>query len=250
VLSTSLARGDIQRGCGLKRTAGAVYLEVGASPNGQPLENFLVDAPSPYVTKQKIGVDFVQDKTTGVWHIFDHVGAQYYPFASDFLEEARLHGVSRKIARSSRFDHLTSDSRLYVVHPHAIVTNAREIHPHLPEHRLKHRCAHFARSGDDAHLHDPDLSCSRLWYGLAPANSTRITSDGGLLPERQLTPDTAYVVEPLPFETPAPHYASGIVAVLPITSISVIASKDGSHAATAAKLQAAVRGIPVNVRTD
>ena len=245
-----LARSTIARGCGDARTAGAVYLESGLSPSGRlDLEHFLADPPVEYKTDQKIGVDFVQDKN-GTWHIFDWVGSEHYPYPSDFLEEGRLHGFSRKISRNSQFDKLTPDSRLVFVHPRAIVTNARDIHPHLPEHRIKHHCAHYAKTGDDKHIHEPGTSCTRLWYALAPANNTRVTGDGMLIPERQVSKDTAYVVEPLPFDAPEPTFKSGIIAQLPITNISVIHSAGDTHKATLDRLAQGVKGIPVTERSS
>ena len=248
--SVPLARSSIARGCGDARTAGAVYLESGLSASGRlELEHFLVDPPVAYQTDQKIGVDFVQDKS-GTWHVIDWVGEQHYPYPSDFLEEGRRHGFSRKISRNSQFDKLTADSRLVFVHPRAIVANAPDIHPYLPEHRIKHHCANYARSGDDAHIHAPDISCTRLWYALAPANNTRVTNDGMLIPERQVSKDTAYVVEPLPFDAPEPVFKSGIIAKLPITNISVIRSPGDAHKGTLERLAQGVQGIPVTERSN
>src|SRR5690606_32030628 len=116
----------IIRGCGEARTQGAVYLESGVSSTGLPLEQFLVDPPQPYNTDQKIGVSIVPDGK-GTYHVIDWVGEQHYPMPSDFLEEGRLHGFSRKISRTTEFDKLTKDSRLIFVHPKAIITNAAEI---------------------------------------------------------------------------------------------------------------------------
>lgn len=244
-----VARTGIIRGCGEARTQGAVYLESGVSSTGLPLEQFLVDPPQPYDTDQKIGVSIVPDGK-GTYHVIDWVGEQHYPMPSDFLEEGRLHGFSRKISRTTEFDKLTKDSRLIFVHPKAIVTNAAEIAPYLPDHKLRGRCAHFAKTGDDAHFHDRNVSCSRFWYALAEANGTRVTSDDMLLPERKVSKDTSYVVEPLPYDAPEPIYRPGIIAQVPITNISVIATSDSSHKATTTRIAQAVQGIPVLERPD
>jgi len=244
-----VARAGISRGCGTARTQGGVYLESGVGTGGLPLEQFLLDPPQPYDTDQKIGISVVPDGK-GTFHVIDWVGAEHYPMPSDFLEEGRLHGFSRKVSRNSEFNKLTTDSRLMFVHPKAIITNATELAPHLPDHRLRGRCAHFARSGDDAHLNDPTISCTRIWYALAEANSTRMTNDGMLLPERQVAKDTSYIVEPLPAGAPEPQYRPGIIAQVPITNISVIANTDGSHKATASRITQIVNGIPVIERTE
>lgn len=243
------ARAGIARGCGVARTQGAVYLECGVGSTGVPLEHYLVDPPQPYDTDQKIGVSIVPDGK-GTYHVIDWVGAEHYPMPNDFLEEGRLHGFSRKISRTTEFDKLTKDSRLIFVHPKAIVANAAEIAPFLPDHKLKSRCAHFAKTGEDDHFQTPNASCTRLWYALAEANSTRITSDDMLLPERKVSADTSYVVEPLPYGAPEPVYRPGIIAKVPITNLSVIATKDGGHKATLSRVAQAVQGIPVIERPN
>jgi len=235
-----LARAGVARGCGEARTQGAVYLECGVGVGGAPLEQLLVDPPKPYTTDQKIGVTLVPVK--GVYHVIDWVGEQHYPMPTDFLEEGRLHGFSRKVSRNLDFDKLTPDSRVYFVHPKAVVANAADLAPHLPDHRLKGRCARFAQTGDETHLRDGNVSCTRYWYALAEANGTRITSDDRLLPERRVSKDTAYLVEPLPQDAPEPQYRSGIIAIAPITAITVVAAKDDSHKATVERIAKQLQG--------
>ncbi len=251
--TSGLSRANVVRGCGRTRTPGGVYLEVGLSPDGLPLEHFLIDPPLPYTPDVKRGVSFVQDPTTLLWHIIDHVGAEHYPYASDILEEGRLHGFSRRINNNliePHFGKLTPQSRLILLHPRAIVRNTTQIQPHLPEHRLKHRCAHSARSRDEAHLHDPNISCTRYWYALTPADRVNRHQNGEDVAERALTIDTAYPVEPLPLETPPPNYASGIIAQLPITNISVITDPNGSHSSTLDRLNTSISttDIPITER--
>ncbi len=248
-ITAPIARTGIARGCGAARTQGAVYLESGVGAGGLPLEQFLVDPPQPYDTDQKIGVDIVADGK-GTFHVIDWVGAEHYPMPSDFLEEGRLHGFSRKVSRTNEFHKLTKDSQLIFIHAKAIVTNAAEIAPYLPDHKLRARCAHFARSGDDAHLHDPNVGCTRFWYALAEATGTRITENDTLLPERKVGDATGYIVEPLPYGAPDPQYRPGIIARVPITNISVIATSDGSHKATLSRIAQTTHGIPVLERPD
>lgn len=250
--TTPYARTNITRGCGRARTAGGIYLEIGLTPNGQPLEHYLLDPPIPHTVDSALGVSFYQDQT-GTYHILDHVGTKHYPYPSDFLEEGRQHGFSRRINSTliqSHFSKLSAASTLTFVHARAIVSNASEIYPYLPEHRLKHRCAYYVRSGNDEHIHDADLSCSRYWYALAPANRTGIRANGEMVPERAVTEDTSYSVEALPLETPEPTYESGIVARLPITAITVVTSPDGSHKRTLQRIRdaAGASGIPIAAR--
>src|SRR5579863_5482931 len=100
-----------ERGCG-QRTPGGLYVECGLSPYGRPLEDFLIDPPLSLPT----GIDLVNkpqlwprtdpasqeavvDVETGrpVYDLLIHIGAEYYPYAPDYIEETRRMGASRKL---------------------------------------------------------------------------------------------------------------------------------------------------------
>ncbi|GGR15842.1 hypothetical protein [Deinococcus ruber] len=63
----------------------------------------------------------------GVTHVLDWVGEGHYPEIADFIEEARLKGVSRKISHTAPISGLTKDSRLFLVHPRAAIRNADQL---------------------------------------------------------------------------------------------------------------------------
>ena len=244
-----VARTGMPRGCGTARIQGAVYLESGVGNTGLPLEQFLYDPPQPFDPDRHIGVDIVPDGK-GTYHVIDWVGEAHYPMPTDFLEEGRQHGFSRKVSRNLEFDKLTANSLILFAHAKAIITNAAELAPYLPEHRLRGRCAHFALTEDETHFNDPNTSCTRHWYALAEANSTRANADGSLMPVREVAKGTTYPVEALPADAPAPKYRPGLIARVPISNISVVANQDGSHKATAARISQIVTGIPVLERAD
>jgi hypothetical protein len=76
------------RGCG-DRTPGGLYIESGLGLGGVPLEHFLVDPPLPVpeglnlINKPQI----VVDTETGVAHLWLWIGAEWYPYVPDYLEE-------------------------------------------------------------------------------------------------------------------------------------------------------------------
>lgn len=117
---------DIQRGCGT-RIAGALYISCPLSKDGVPLEKFLMDPPvyevevdgemvpiSEAFGLSPLGVTLVE--MGGVCHVIDIVGSQHYPNVTDFLEEVRFAGLSRRISKGTDFSKLTRDSKIVVAH--------------------------------------------------------------------------------------------------------------------------------------
>jgi len=236
---------DIIRGCGDARISGRAYLESSPEPLGLPLESYIIDPPIPYAMQSAPGVQFQEDPHTGVWHIFDHVGVEHYPYPSDVLEEGRLYGFSRRFPRDTALLNiwkLSRDSRLVLVHPRAIVRNAAEIQPFLPDEKLKQHCALYLTTGSESHFENPDESCSRFWSAVAPANQAGLNARGEFVPERVLTVSTSYTVHPLGLACPEPVFASGVIARLPITNVAVVRSADGGHEALFTVLRAQAGG--------
>ena len=116
----------VVRGCGT-RDKGGIYAEVLLSPDGMPMEYFLLDPPRVVDTDAlgitPRGVRLIQ--VNGVYHIFDWVGSNYYPNVADFVEEARRFGVSRKLNPRLDFSKLTLGSRLVLLHARAHIDNWR-----------------------------------------------------------------------------------------------------------------------------
>lgn len=108
------------RGCG-ERTPGGLYVESGLGPGGLPLEYFLVDPPLPVpegldlVNKPQI----VEDRETSIAHLWLWIGAEWYPYCPDYIEETRRLGASRKLNPQLDLSRLTPGSRMILVHPKA-----------------------------------------------------------------------------------------------------------------------------------
>ena len=129
------------RGCG-HRLPGGLYVESGLGPGGQPLDHFLIDPPLPVPA----GLDLVNkpqlldDPTTGIPHLWIWVGAEWYPYCADFIEEVRQLGASRRINHHLDLKRLVPGSRLILVHPHALNTIWQD--QRLPYTCYKHRQGH------------------------------------------------------------------------------------------------------------
>lgn len=127
-----------RRGCGY-RIAGGVYATYGVNPNPDLRDN----APTaPFVMRDPIlvdpatlgispvGVTMVQ--RNGVWHLIDWIGEQHYPTVREFLAEAEMIGVSRRVPRTLDFSRFTAESRILCVHRHAGGENRPAIFASFP----------------------------------------------------------------------------------------------------------------------
>ena len=109
----------LRRGCGY-RTAGGLYACVPMSADGMPVEWFLTDPVKPWSGGTIRSPMLIKDPRTGVYHFVLGVGASYYPFASDFIEEVRLHGLSKRVPSNLDLSLLTPNkSGMVIVHPRA-----------------------------------------------------------------------------------------------------------------------------------
>ena len=126
------------RGCGFRSTG--LYLCISESPFGKPIEHFLVDPPVLWKSSKTLRSPMLIEDKQKINHICLGIGKKYYPFVSDFVEEAKVMGVSKRVSRTFDFSSLTPNkSRLLLVHPRAIPqfdymvnlncpTNKKEVH--------------------------------------------------------------------------------------------------------------------------
>ncbi len=118
-----------ERGCG-RRVQGGVYWECGLDPDGAPLEEFLIDPPTPIpagLTITPRGVSLI--RIGGVAHVVDWVGAAHYPNVLDFVSEVGRLGLSRRLPATLDFAQLVPASRILLVHARARVENAAAYGP-------------------------------------------------------------------------------------------------------------------------
>ncbi|WP_293180442.1 hypothetical protein [Oceanithermus sp.] len=140
-----------KRGCG-QRKRGAFYLEVGFGDSGWPVENFVLDPLIPYdggPLRGPMPLDI--DGTT---HVISWVGASYYPMPLDFLAEAAVLGISRRMPRTFPVERLTESSLLILAHARVLPDRAR-VSVDTPR-----ACRGLVR----LQPHDPDRCGGWLWH--------------------------------------------------------------------------------------
>ena len=200
LLSTELST---ERACG-RRVKGGVYAETRLSGDGLPLEYFLVDPPRPVdlavLGLTAVGVRLVEIE--GIWHVFDVVGQEYYPYPADYFEETRRKGASRRLPANLDFAKLGSESRLLLIHQKAVIKNF----DHYPQPPVL-----TCPKGLYEHLAAPLPSmCAGQWWHDLPENGVRWLPGG---------------VEYCGFQRSqgvAPIYEHGVFLSLPITNLAVI----------------------------
>lgn len=100
----------MRRGCG-DRVPGDLYMTVTVGSHGVPIWDSLLDPAVFYPGDKFQGVKISPPEMTQGWPddtvlLLDMVGQGFYPHVPDFVEEARVIGVSRKIPKSFDFGRL------------------------------------------------------------------------------------------------------------------------------------------------
>jgi hypothetical protein len=194
--------------CGQGRQGGELYLVSGLTSGGSAIETLLMDLPMQ-VDAEEMGISAIGIQTfmdpDGITHVLDWVGEASYPEVADFVEEARIKGISRKISHTAPIEGLSSDSRLYLLHPRAVVTNAADLP--TPD-RFACPCGHGHRAQE---------GCIGLaWHAkenAGPGTSARTLAQGRTYPVN-------------PRLEGQPEYALGVFMVAPITALTVIQHPD------------------------
>lgn len=121
----------VSRGCG-EREPGGVYCECGLSSRGRPLEEFLIDPPLPVpdgldlVNKPQLwqrtlpsGEAALDAEGDPIFDLLIWVGEEHYPYCSDFIEEVKQFGASRRLNPNLDLSLLSRSSRMILAHPYA-----------------------------------------------------------------------------------------------------------------------------------
>src|SRR5258708_36853707 len=81
-----------------------------------------------------------EGRATGITHLLIWIGSEHYQWCSDYIEETRRFGASRRINPNLELSRLTRESRMILAHPRALDTLWKEQRPpqvcqkHLPRH--------------------------------------------------------------------------------------------------------------------
>jgi len=223
--------GSVERGCG-RRVQGGVYAETSTSKNGKPVEAFLlcppvvIDPAAMGITP--VGVKIIQQ--AGVNNVWDWIGSVHYPNVTDFIEEVRRFGLSRRLPKTLDFAKLDVQTGLYLLH------SAAWINEPLPYHvdRIGGEKLGYAWEWCPAGRHEKDHSemcCGLFWENVKDGKEV-----AGRIVDRNMPSFTYTAARPPQRATKASTLA--IFAVFPIHRLVVIRADDGSHERTADKVQA------------
>lgn len=191
----------MNRGCG-RRKPGGVYICTKLSPHGVPLEEFIIDPPEAYEgEKLRTPIVFGRNETN---HLLSWVGKEFYPYPSDFIEEVRQFGASKRVPVEFPIQKLSAWSLMFFVHPLAIIQDYQTLPP--PPRCPKRMKSHLANKA----------YCLGHSYRVAPANH-----EG-----RRKIGDTIYDVKPRSTDFTL-EFLPGIFLRLPITDIDHVVHKDG-----------------------
>jgi hypothetical protein len=252
----------MSRECG-DRQEGGIYVEVGTSPNGKPLEHFLFDPPVPVpdaLTLSPRGMQVVQTKANGPFHLVDVVGQDHYPNVWDVLEEGRALGFSRRVQKTLDFSKITEESRIILVHPRGYIVNFEEFYdilglqPHergagpvwpycprqLPKHNEYGRPFGLARNaaGQEIDERVPEM-CAGLWsFDLVEGTEVTTGDFGGQIAVKRVMKELQYFggARPKGF---TPVYKRAFIASFPISRLVVVKAEMERHAEALRKAQAA-----------
>ncbi len=231
----------VERGCG-EREQGGLYAETGLSPYGTPLEYFLIDPPRPLPE----GLDIVnkpqlwEDPATGIMHLLIWVGLEHYQWCTDYIEETKRFGASRRINPNLELSRLTRESRMILAHPRAInalweeQTPPQECQKHLPRHDV---ASLTLLNADPVQKVGPCLF--KLWDVIPQEAATEVLELEGE-PPICLREIGSTIYQYRPTGESAEGLQPGLFAALPITGFALIQYDDGTvNESAKAKLQQA-----------
>lgn len=238
------------RGCGV-RVPGGVYLETKLSENGNPITpqgyatpfwDTLACPPIPIdpvaMGVSPIGCTFIE--RDGVTHVIDWIGSEHYPNVADYIEEARVMGISRRISRSAEFHRLTAKSKLLLVHARAQVDHA-DLYKDFP--------LTCPRSNDGDHRTPEKPMCAGVyWHDIDP--DTHLGEDEDGYPMLRTLPSGEYVAEHRAPFVVDPMYRPAIFMTVPIGQITVIRDTIEPERTREAIDRADRSGLPVHVEDE
>lgn len=227
----------VERGCG-RRQKGGIYAELGLSPfGGRPVEDFLMDPP---VSVE--GLDIAAQGVTwierdGVWHLIDWVGANHYPNITDFVEEIRNFGLSRRLPSNIDFARLTLESRLIAVHARAIIENEAVRRGY----RASYDAPFVCLRGIEGHEKGVPETCASMWWeDVEGAEEAEVVGSDCETKEFVRTmPSFSYIPPKIrPEDIEGRVYRPGIFGSFPIGRLVVVNDPDDQDGTEAAKTKA------------
>jgi len=209
------------RGCGERKDKG-LYLECSPSKDGAPIEHFIFDLPIPVNQEPFRAPILYRDKRSGIYHVLIWVGKKFYESPWDFIREAEVKGISRRIPKNFPIHKLSRGSKMLFIHSDAVIKNWKEL---VEELRKQGITEIPCPKGNKKHKNLED-NCISLLYYLLKGKETEEESKFGRWVDRKVG-DLVYSI-PNPFKELnfQPVFETGIFLYVPITNIAYI-TKDG-----------------------
>jgi hypothetical protein len=182
------------RMCGATRVAGGIYWETysgwGVLSPAQHTSATMREAmrqrramvsldPPVRIDPEALGLQAVGVKMierNGVYHLLDWVGTSHYPNVADFVEEAANIGISRRMPNNLRFDLLTPESRLLLVHEKAWLDGRSVIWEYVNP-----SCPSGVRTHGPLRTEEAGIipMCVRYWWNDLDQNTGTPVNEGG-----------------------------------------------------------------------
>jgi hypothetical protein len=207
------------RGCG-RRKPGGVYVMSELGSDGVPLEEVMIDPPTPYEGGPFRAPQLV--RKNGFVHLVVWVGAEFYEYPCDYIEETRRLGASRRVPVDFPIEELTRSSMMFFIHGKAIIDNYEVLPP--PE---------YCPKVNEEHLNN-DEYCLGHTYQVGPE-------------ARRTVGEITYPAFPAKISERL-LFSPGVFLRMPITGIDHIL-KDG-EADPRVKAKREKMTIPVNYKTE
>jgi len=244
------------RGCGV-RCPGGVYLETKASDTrGLPIERFLIDPPIRVPEEMNLpnrGVAILRrSEDDPVFDVYDRVGTASYPNVTDFLEETRKLGLSRRIPTNANFSLLTDKSEVRLAHPRAFIDNVVLLYGHLAQEKQSYvnhpewRCIcareNHARLADLVMAGSP--TCASCWYETVTGGEPTWNPDHYPRTVERKIGSVTYIGRATPYDY-APVFADAFFLRLPLHRIVVIRDPESHQDEEAYERASVAQGLPV-----
>ncbi|MGC9384207.1 MAG: hypothetical protein ACP5D6_06380 [Kosmotogaceae bacterium] len=246
----------IKRGCGT-RVPGGAYVCVDLSPEGIPIDEFLYDPPKKPIDAQgnvhypgAVGLHLMQDVfDDDLYHLWDWIGTNYYPFFPDFWEETRRFGLSRRISSNANFDGLQyGKSKIVGFHALGILEGTERFYERLAEEWVvdtsfdAYQCKHD-------HAEKNKFCVKNLWQLVDNQKGDNERLHEVSLP-RSDGSTGSYKAASIPswinrYKT---EWVPAAMFVLPIHRVEVIEDPlEGKHEQTIEKIEKSITNLPVYV---
>ncbi len=255
-----LVNSAIRRGCGYRVEHG-LYACVPTGADGVSIEDFILDPPLPW-TQGHFRGPRLYERQSGVTDMILWIGQEHYPYVSDFIEEARQHGISRRvpITRELTYDMLSHrDSRILLVHPRAIYNGTYTlestmededepaiVRPHEVRKDRREGLPFFYKNSSNSRDCDhplcrtkSDTYCAFAGWELSTTDSVKgvheVSDHEGY--KRVTTPSVEYLVRStVSVEGTDKDWRPGIFAAFPLSHFEYVNSEGGLSARAATTL--------------